>query len=539
LSRQNEQAAQAADKLPAIDAKDAYEFTIKYRPLFEGKRNILEYLPMMEKPYRDSSPNQAVVFARQTGKTSMIANKLSYRAIGKPNSWQVYCTYEDESLRTFVNTKYRFSVYQGKDNFLARFVNGKTLGSMHHMDFLNGSRQDFVTHAHDFTHVEGKSSDDTFLDEWQYLNMAAYARLNEAQSWTQGAAYFAGIGGYIGTKHHKGWLESNQQEWVYDNPKWRDELKFLNYNVQQLLPGEFTIGRSRLIYGDYLKEVLKGKWESKANHNSTVQGYHLGQESMVHVPITEKDAMEKYQITIKQSLEWKNRTGGLVPADQVDHTKGDVLVGIDLGGGKKAYTIIWIAQRVNIEGPIFKTLYLRRIKKQDVEGQADMLINLIDAYQADQVVIDAGGGTRQVQKLEAEYGPRCVKVNYLDRPENPLPKENELENLRYENRYIIDRTFAIDQIRDLFTRYYRHKDSVFPRMIVPFFTKLPGFTDDNNDWIIENFEAVEGVMQLRKGRERMIYEHDEAEPDDAVHAAVYLFIAHLIKNPSSTWFKQF
>jgi hypothetical protein len=573
MEAKNRQEANAQDQLPTIEARDCYEFTIKYRPLFEGKKNILEFLPMMEKPYRDDAPNQMIVWARQTGKTSLKANRLAYKAVSKNNSWQVYVTYEDESLRTFVNTKYRFSVYQGKDNFLAKFVNGKTLGSLHHMDFLNGARQDFVTHAHEFTHVEGKSADDLELDEHQYLNMAAYARLNESQAWTQGSTHFGGIGGYIGTKHHKQWLETNQQEWVYDNPDWRDNLKFLGYNVQLLLPDEFTVGRNRLVYGNYLKHVLSGKWVSQANHNSTIQGYHLSQEQMPHIPRTEKEAMELYRISIKQSLEWKkkdysyedymrhvlgkfvkgsakpflredieklfDRTQALIPADQVDHGLGDVLAGIDLGGGNKAYTIIWIAQRVHADAPVFKTLYLRRIKKADVEAQADMLINLIDAYQVDQVVCDAGGGTRQVQKLEQEYGARCIKVNYLDRPENPLPKESEIDNLRYENRYIIDRTFGIDQVRDLFTRYFTQNNNTFPRMIIPFFTKLPGFTDDNNDWIIKDFEAVEGVMQMRKGRERMIYEHDEAEPDDAVHAAVYLFIAHLIKNPSSTWFKQF
>jgi len=572
MEQQNAQAAQAAEGLPKIEAKDCYEFTIKYRPTFEGKRNILEFLPMMEKPYRDDAPDQMIVWARQTGKTSLKGNRLAYKATTKMNSWQVYVTYEDESLRTFVNTKYRFSVYQGKDNFLAKFVNGKTLGSLHHMDFLTGARQDFVTHAHDFTHIEGKSADDIEMDEHQYLNMAAYARLNEAQAWTQGSTHFSGIGGHIGTKHHKQWLDTNQQEWIYDNPNWRDELKFLGYNVQQLEPDEFTVGRSKLVYGNYLKKVLAGKWVSQANDNSTIHGYRLGQDSMPHIPLTEKDAMEKYKVSIKQSLEWKknnysfddyarhslgrfikgaakpflredieklfDKTSSLVPANQVDHSKGTVLAGIDLGGGKKAYTIIWIAQRVHADAPIFKTLYLRRIKKSDVEEQADMLINLIDAYEVDQVAIDAGGGTRQVQKLQDYYGPRCVRVNYLDRPENPVPKEHELEQLRYENRYTIDRTFAIDQIRDLFTRYHTQNNITFPRMIIPFLTQLPGFSDQNNDWIINNFEAVEGVMQMRKGRERMIYEHDEAEPDDAVHACVYLFVAHLIKNASSTWFKQ-
>jgi hypothetical protein len=44
-------------------------------------------------------------------------------------------------------------------------------------------------------------------------------------------------------------------------------------------------------------------------------------------------------------------------------------------------------------------------------------------------------------------------------------------------------------------------------------------------------------MALRKGRETLIYEHDEAEPDDAVHALIYAYVAHLLKDPNSGWFK--
>ena len=528
---------------------------------------------MWHQPYKDTADDQRYVIARQRGKTSLIGNKLAFEATSNAESWQLYCTYEDESKKTFVGAKYRQSVYGGKDNFLAGFVNGKTLGSMNHMDFLNGSKQDFVTHNHDFTHVEGKSTDYNFLDEWQYLNMAAYNKLLLASSWTQGRTLFAGIGGYIGTKHHKGWLESNQMEWVYDNPKWRDELKFLGYNCEVLLEDEFTIGKSRLVWGNYMKVKLTGKWVSKANHDSPVHGYHMGQEIFPNVPVTENDAMQKYKVSIKWSLQWlKNnlsydeymrhvramyikgaakpflredieklfdKSASLVPATSIDKTKGPILAGIDLGGGNKAYTIIWIAQRIHPTAPIFKTLYVRRIKEKDVEKQADMLISLINAYEVDQVGIDAGGGTRQVQKLQDTFGPRVVRINYYPqgRPEFPLPKPEEIDQLRYDNRYMIDRTYAIEQLRDLMTRYHVQGQHTFPRMIIPFNTGLPGFTDVDNDWLIDNFEAVEGVMVLRKGRETMVYEHDETEPDDAMHALVYLYIAHLLKNSNSGWFK--
>lgn len=567
----NREKEEAVDTLPQIDAANDLEFTLKYRPTFEGKRNLLEFLIMWHEPYEDNSAEQRYVCARQTGKTSRNANRLARLGTTKKNSWQCYCTYEDESRNTFVGAKYRQSVFGGKDNFLAKFVNGTTLGSMKHMDFLTGAKQDFITHNHDFTHFEGKSSDENILDEWQYLNMSAYARLNETQSWTQGDTTFTGIGGYIGTKHHKGWLESNQKEWIYEDKEWRSKLKFLGYNVKELLDDEFTVGRSRLVWGNYMKTILKGKWVSYGNPESKINGYHMGQEIFPHIPLTETDAMEKYNISIKNSLQWKkqnysyddymrhalakfikgsakpflredieklfDKSNSLIPAHLIDKTKGTILAGIDLGGGNKAYTIIWIIQRLHPTAPIFKTIYVRRIKEKDVEKQADMLINLINAYEVDLVGIDAGGGTRQVQKLQDTFGPRVVRINYypMGRPEFPLPKEDELDQLKYDNRYMIDRTYAIEQVRDLMTRYHVQGEHTFPRLIIPYSTNLPGFSDTDNDWLIENFEAIEGVMVLRKGRETMVYEHDG--PDDAVHALVYAFVAHLLKNDDSGWFK--
>lgn len=558
------QELRAATNLPKIPKLTLRQFVMQYRPLWEGKPNVLEFLPMWWQIYDDVNPDIFLAIARQRGKSSYLGNRLAWRAICFAPYRSGYVTYEDASLHTFVNQKYRNSIYKGRDNILGKFVRGKTVGSLHSMEFLNGSEQTFQTHASDFTHIEGKSEDEMILDEIQYLNLTAWSRLNESQSWTQGPSISAGIGGYMGSKHHKAWLETNQMEWFFDITDWYDRLRFY--------PKDDLEGRKGLIWGPYLTSLLKGKWESLANHDSYVHGYHLAQDQFPNVPRTIEDALNKFHVTPKQSLEWKkqdytyddymrhvmakfikgnvkpflredllklfDRNSTLTAAADVDHSLGPLLMGIDWGGGKSAYTIFWITQRIHPTAPIMKTLYLRRIKQSDVEKQADMGINIINAYEVDQVVQDAGGGPRQTQKLEQEFGRRALKCNEIERPNTVLPRDDELDKLYRENRFLIDRTYGIETVRDWITRPHIQDDLSFPRLIIPYHTGLPGFVDQDNLWIIEHFEAIEGTVVPIKGRDYIRYEHAEDEPDDAVHAAVFNWIAHLITKPGGTWYKS-
>src|SRR4029077_11075602 len=109
----------------------------------------------------------------------------------------------------------------------------------------------------------------------------------------------------------------------------------------------------------------------------------------------------------------------------IDHSKGKIYATADWGGGTTAFTIFLVVQCIHPTAPVFKVLYIKRVDEPDVEIQADQFINLCNAYEVDKIGIDAGGGTRQVQKVQQKFGPRCVRITYHERPDPPLPTVDE------------------------------------------------------------------------------------------------------------------
>ena len=233
-------------------------------------------------------------------------------------------------------------------------------------------------------------------------------------------------------------------------------------------------------------------------------------------------------ITTKDMLALYDKTQKLTRSRDVDRNNGDIFIGIDWGGGGK--TIVWVWQCIDNKAPIFKLLWVERIETSDVEQQKEFCINLIDAYEAKKIVVDAGGGTRQVQALQQRYGTRCIKNSYTVRPEKPLPTRDEFSKQRREMRYVIDRTFSIDRIIDLIKHPFKEKDFTSPRIV------LPGADYDKISWINRQFTAVEGEKAKLKstGQTYIRYFHADTEPDDALQACNYAYIAWDIGRSSDT-----
>lgn len=88
-------------------------------------------------------------------------------------------------------------------------------------------------------------------------------------------------------------------------------------------------------------------------------------------------------------------------------------------------------------------------------------------------------------------------------------------------RYVIDRTFSIDRVIDLIKQPYKYGDFVSNRII------LPGKDYEDVKWIIRQFVALEGEKHQLKstGQTYIKYIHKDTEPDDALQACNYSFIA--------------
>ncbi len=209
------------DGLPNY-GKTFLEWALNARPFIDGRANILKYLPYLLRVYEDENPFVMYLWARQTTKSTLFSSRMGYLTTTKAGFHANYTTYEDESLSTFSNLKFRQGLWATPQ--LSMYPIGSTLGEVGRIMLKNGSKNTLVTHAHDWKHLEGKSIDEELDDEGQYLAWRSYAKAKETQAFTQGKQKVAGIGGYVDSDYQKLWQSIDQREWIFNKETWRDGL---------------------------------------------------------------------------------------------------------------------------------------------------------------------------------------------------------------------------------------------------------------------------------------------------------------------------
>jgi len=535
------------DYIPILP-KDRIEWEYHCRPFIKGTPNRLKFLPMLLDIVNDKYGFQMYLLARQWGKTTMIGTDLAYYATTKYDYDQTYVNFKNDNLRTFSENKFRQDVF-GTDP-LSHYISGVSrLGAMNRVITKTRSIIDMILPGVNWQNTQGKSNRRMVIDEGNDIDFTGFANARETQADTFGDLVIAGVGGYVDTDYHRIWNSTNQMEYFFDdgdiyqgyeNMSWRNSLQF---------------NENGLIYGDYMIDVLAGKWIPQKPENDSRHGYHLTQLQNPRIPLTIQDAIEKYKISPEFSIEWKekhdpnyvqmdfrrnvlaefvegelkpittkdilnlfDKTQSLTSADDVDHKAGDIIIGIDWGGGGK--TILWIWQCIDEQSPTFKLLWVEKIETNDTKEQEEICFNLIDAYSADCICIDAGGAPDRVQAIQSRYGTRSVRVTYQVRPEKPMPTREEKIKQEKELRYVIDRTFSINRIIDLIKHPHIVGDLSSNRII------LPGADYESIKWIVKQFVALEGEKAFLKstGQQYIKYTHKDSEPDDALHACNYAFI---------------
>jgi len=538
------------EELPLLPI-DRMQWELHCRPFIKGKRNRLPFLPMIREAILDPHPFKQYLWGRQWGKTTGLASELAHAASTINDYDQTYVNFKLDNLRTFSENKFRQDVF-GQEP-LATYVSGiSKLGAMNRIVMKTRSIIDILLPGEEWSNLLGKSNERIVVDEGQDIDWTGFFNARETQADTMGDLIIAGVGGYTDTEYHRSWLSTNQMEWEfkhgepykgYENMSWRREME------------ERCFDSHGLVYDEELERVLDGKWVPRAPKHYSRHGYYLPQTYNPRIPLTIKDAEQLYHVSPEWSIEWKqknpdistidfrrnvmaefvegelkpittkmmldlfDKTVGLTRAEDVDHYAGKIYIGIDWGGGGK--TIIWIWQCLDDNAPIFKLLWVERVETDDIKEQIRICEELIDAYEGYQIVIDAGGGSAQVQSLQSRYARRCIRNSYHVRPERPLPTVLEKPRLNREMRYVIDRTFSIDRIIDLIRHPYQHGDFISSRII------LPGKDYDDVKWIVRQFVALEGEKHMLKstGQTYIKYIHKDTEPDDALQACNYSFIA--------------
>ena len=537
--------------LPKLE-KSFVPWSLQCRPIIKGEPNRLKYLPMMMEISEDLYSFIMLLLARQWGKTTHFASILAHGASTNNSYDQTYINFELEALKTFSDNKFRKDVFATWP--LSEYIQGiSKWGSMNKVALKTGSTVDMITSLRNWAHAQGKSNKKVVIDEGQDHDWTGWHNLKETQSDTMGDTLVGGIGGYEDTHYHRIWKSTNQMEWRfehseeyngYPNMSWRRELE------------RNCFDEKGLVYDQAMSDALAGRFIPAAPRNSR-HGYHLSQLQNPRIPLTIQDAEEIYHIPTEYSIEAKMKdpdytqsefrryvlaefvTGdtkpiteammyklmdkniGFTPSTEVNHEKGYVFGAADWGGGPK--TVVWVWQCLDDDIPIFKLLFAAKLDGQTSDEQYQTVRNIFEAYGTKQNVVDAGGGTHQVEALQKYFGTRCIRNYYMRRPARPLPiTRAERKKHRKHNMFEIDKTYSLDAIVDLIKIH----SSKGPRII------LPGKNFTEIEWIIKQFvnEEIEFITTLGGGQpfRRYFTSDQKLKPDDALHACNYARIAWFI-----------
>ena len=462
-------------------------------------------------------------------------------------------------------------------------------GNVGEISLKNNSTIYLVTDNDRYIHLEGKSPDLCVLDEAQYQDLEYFGRIRQTMMRTKGKIKIFGIGGEAGSHYEKLWKSTNQMEWIYDDPNWREKLRF-GYAELNEDEGEYFFEGTQLIIGNYLNTVLKGRWvrPDGVEDNEFFHGYHIPQTISPIIPLTEDDAITKYKTHPSFSIEHQKknqpmseflshsmgtfynseyrsitaeminlctepyRNKSLLTPDDVIHLKktfGEEIVigmGVDFGSGGASSTVIailiWWRRSDRIQ-----LAYIKKRERENQAGQAEEILSLFKKYHCDIGVGDLGYAPNQVKLIQdGGYGINggesyegvgknnfigCRSISDVTKPFQIFDDTID-EHGEQTGRVQIDKTWGVDQFIELVSRSVMLEDKKCSKLIIPYKNdyEVSFLLEDMYKISRKDLKDIEDKIDTRQ-HPRKEYNH----PPDSVMAVIYGMISFKVKK-GSEWF---
>jgi hypothetical protein len=436
-----------------------------------------------------------------------------------------------------------------------------------------------VTDENKYHAVEGKSNEALILDEAQAQDVGFLPVAMYSLSKTHGRVYCFGIGGEAGSEYHRMWKRTDQREWIYDNPEWREKLEFDAFGAISNPPEE-------------LQEILAGRWVAQNPTNVDYRGYHFPQEMFPHVPLTIHDAVTKYHVQPELSIEYQKKhyplsmylshcrgefykaerrpiTPEMVEKCYVNYLKlllphevvdlkaiyGNeirVLGGVDFGSGPTAsktvasiiihwrksnrYQLAWIDPRP-AEHPMDQARYLTDLfNRYEIDyGVGDW------GYGQDQIPLIQGGGRdsndNKFQGLGRHRFIGCQTIGNEVKPKQEYGQNTD-EHGKEAARLQIDKTTVVQNFVDFVGMSVSHplypRDEKFNRQMF----MIPHYYDWQTDFLMDDMtnitrkdldEVQEVVVEDPRQKAMKMFNH----PQDSVMSIIYCIVAAQNYNPSA------
>src|SRR5579885_1277348 len=276
-----------ANDMPKLST-NCIEWIDQARPIVDGKQRSFLAVPFWKAIYIDNYSFKMIMGGRQIFKSTYITDNLVCEATSIPGVQVCYVTFSQQSQTSFSRQKLQIGTFN-QNPILSRFPRHKT-GNVGEISMRNGSTIYCTTHTNEYRNVEGKSLNHCILDEAQYQDMEYAQKVVQTMMATKGKLTIAGIGGEAGSAYEKYWKNSDQREWVYDDPDWRKKLQF---------------DQNGLVVGKYLQDLLQGQWVARKPENTICHGYHLPQTIFPTIPLTMDDARLYYKVNPMYSIEYQ------------------------------------------------------------------------------------------------------------------------------------------------------------------------------------------------------------------------------------------
>ena len=538
------------------------EWIAKARPVVEGKPRTFLAAPFWKDIYLDDHHSKIIVGGRQIFKSTYITDILACETTSTPGIQVGYVTFNQSSLSGFSKQKLQIGTFS-QNPILSKFPRNK-LGNMGEISLRNGSTIYCMTDNNEYIHVEGKSLNHCILDEAQYQDIIHLEKIRQTMMATKGKLSILGLGGESGSPYEKLWEKSDQREWVYDDPDWRDKLQF---------------GNNGLVVDEYLNDILKGRWIAQKPENEMYHGYHIPQTIFASNPLTIHDAINKYHISPFYSIEYQknHNTGsffashimgqfykserrpitpemvfscmnhyryiGLMEPSEIAMWK-DVMqdsirisMGVDFGSGNPSNTVISIL----IHWKKSDRIQLAFIDKRPSENQLDQTeyINKLFRFaRCDIGVGDLGYGAIQVKMIqdggsnritgeifpgvgsEKFYG--CRSISNESKPMQ-VHEDTIDEHGEEIGRISIDKTTAIQKFIDLIGTSRPHPNrsddsSIRSRLMIPFSAEK----EYETDWLVPDLTSVTRKDLSKKQFDvRLNAKKEFNHPKDSMMSMIY------------------
>lgn len=555
----------SSNPLPILP-KVPLEWIKTARPKVEGITRSFLAAPFWVPIYKDPHSFIMILGGRQIYKSTACTDFIAMEATANQGVQVCYVTFDDTSLSAFSKQKLQVGTFM-QNPVLAQFPRHRT-GNVHEISLKNGSTIYMTTHRDQYKHVEGKSLSLCLLDEAQYQDMQHINRVYQTMMATKGKIKILGIGGEAGSPYEKLWQSTNQMEWYYDDLNWRDKLVF---------------DSNGLLIGEYLKDVLCGSWVAKNPDSVDYHGYHLPQTIFPTIPLTKKDASEKYKIHPRYSIEYQEET--MTPSDFITHVLGSfyhssrrpitremvfscmnpynylslldsqnvsdikntfgneikVAMGVDFGSGSNSSStviaiLIWWRKTDRIQ-----IAWIEKRPKENQLKQAQYIADLFVKYSCDVGVGDLGYGQIQVKQIQDGGYDNDTGMKYLgvgsskflgcrtiSNETKPLQSFDKTidEHGEQVGRLQIDKTASIDSLIETMEKIIPHPyypgdaKKARPQLMIPSKQMY------ELDYLINDFTAVtrkdldEIVDYVREdGRQRPSKVYNH--PPDSVMAIIY------------------